>query len=106
MKMYPHLHQALVARLLDPEFDNHRKARGTAAANAADRVFQTLTADKNFLGLRTTSFVPQAKYDRMPARLKAVSVVVAGDWPDGVPGFPNVLTRGDFDLAWLEATAT
>lgn len=92
-----HLHRALVDLLSDHP------------AKTADKAFAALVADKNIGGLRTLSFVPAAKLARLSSRVKAAGRFVSLSdeesalYPAGIPGFPNVLTRKEFNAAWKEA---
>lgn len=91
-ELLPHQHAALVNLL--------RQHGGTA-----DEVFTRLAADKNLGGLRALQFVPPQKFARMAPRQQAKVIEVEGDFPAGIPGFPNVLRRQWFDAAWTEAKA-
>lgn len=98
MSLHPHQHAALVARLREPDL----------AGLSADAAFAALSGDKNLLGLRALSFLPQPVYDalspkRRHPRLVPVGAEVEKQFPGGVPGFPNKLRRADFDAAFAEA---
>lgn len=97
MSLHPHQHAALVELLRQERF----------ADLSPDDAYTLLASDKNFLGLRSLCFVPQAKYDRTPVkrrdRLTVADDATAAAFPGGIPGFPNKLLREWFDAAWQEA---
>jgi hypothetical protein len=90
--LHPHQHNALVALLRSPEW----------ASLPADEAFARLCADKNLGGLRALCFVSQAKYDRAPPKRRGRLTVAEGEFPGGVPGYPNVMRRPHFDKAIAE----
>lgn len=101
MTLLPHQYRALVALLRTEKY----------AEMSADVAASVLFADKNLGGLRSLVFVTEEKASQVgkksPVKTKGLLVVVPADeaaqFKEGIPGFPNVIKRLDFDLAWTEA---
>lgn len=101
MSLLPHQYRALTALLRTDQY----------AAMLPDEAFARITSDKNLGGLRSLVFVSEEKASRFgkksSPKSKGLLVVVPADeavqFKDGIPGFPNVVKRPDFDLAWTEA---
>ena len=103
--LHPHQHAALVAELRRPDYDGKSADEAFALLGPPlDSGLAGRYAPKNLTRIR---FVPAAKVAAMrkrgasPKQL-ATLVPVAGDFPTGVPGFPNKVMREWFDAAWTE----
>lgn len=87
--MHPHQLEVLRAELKRPEYQGL----------SPEEAFRLVNAPETIKRLTQTKFIAPG-VSVSPKHPLASAIVVAGDFPQGIPGMPNKVRRDEFDAAF------